>query len=508
MKGDLAEGVLPGVLRTLYIERKTGLLHVTRGEERGSVCFMKGNIVYGETNIKECHLGETLVRHGLLTAWDMERAGEMMTVTGRRMGQVLVDLGILDANGLEDALAMHVREVLLTVFSWREGSYRFDEQDPVRFKGYDRPLPLSIGEVILDAVWSIADPDVTRFGLGDLDRVLVPASDPLLRFQRLTLNATDGFLLSRVDGVSTAAQVLRMAPVSEEEAQRSLLGLVYTGMVEWAPELPKPSPEEASVRRQVLDAYARLKGQSHYAVLGVPENASRSEVHAAFVRLAKFYHPDAHHSPELLDLKDKLETLFWHVTDAYRVLFQESQRATPAPEAPTPAATPGACGPSKGRGSSARCACGPVGRRFQALRGAGRPGRGEPQRRTRPRGAEPRAPGSSADGGKVAPAGPGLERPGAPADRGSPSGRGGAEGRPPGRQAATSRLTSFWGRCTGRGRPTPSPRPRSAGSSTSSLATRRPSKPWRPSKANAPTSPSPRAFSDSSSGRIALRPPV
>lgn len=347
MKGDLAEGVLPGVLRTLYIERKTGLLHVTRGEERGSVCFMKGNIVYGETNIKECHLGETLVRHSLLTAWDMERAGEMMTVTGRRMGQVLVDLGILDANGLEDALAMHVREVLLTVFSWREGSYRFDEQDPIRFKGYDRPLPLSMGEVILDAVWSIADPDVTRFGLGDLDRVLVPASDPLLRFQRLTLNATDGFLLSRVDGVSTAAQVLRMAPVSEEEAQRSLLGLVYTGMVEWAPELPKPSPEEASVRRQVLDAYARLKGQSHYAVLGVPENASRSEVHAAFVRLAKFYHPDAHHSPELLDLKDKLETLFWHVTDAYRVLFQESQRATPAPEAPTPAPPPAPAAPPK-----------------------------------------------------------------------------------------------------------------------------------------------------------------
>ena len=65
MKGDLAEGVLPGVLRMLYVERRTGMLHVTCGEERGGICFMKGNIVYGETNIKECHLGETLVRHGI-----------------------------------------------------------------------------------------------------------------------------------------------------------------------------------------------------------------------------------------------------------------------------------------------------------------------------------------------------------------------------------------------------------------------------------------------------------
>jgi hypothetical protein len=30
--------------------------------------------VYGQSNIKECHLGETLVRHALLTEWDLERA--------------------------------------------------------------------------------------------------------------------------------------------------------------------------------------------------------------------------------------------------------------------------------------------------------------------------------------------------------------------------------------------------------------------------------------------------
>src|SRR5438034_10181606 len=43
MEGALTEGVLPLVLRTLYVGRKTGLLHVTRGEERGSVCFVQGS---------------------------------------------------------------------------------------------------------------------------------------------------------------------------------------------------------------------------------------------------------------------------------------------------------------------------------------------------------------------------------------------------------------------------------------------------------------------------------
>jgi tetratricopeptide (TPR) repeat protein len=338
--------VLPGVLRTLYVGRRTGLLHVTRGEERGSVCFVDGNIVYGDTNIKECHMGETLVRHGLLTQWDFERAVEMVSVTGRRLGAILVELGLLDADGLEDALALHAREVLLTIFQWREGAFRFDEQDPSLFRGYDRPLPLSTGEVILDAVWSMTDPDVIRFGLGNLDRVLVPASDPLLRFQRIVLNATDGFILSRVDGTSTAAQILRMAPVSAEEAQRSLFGLLHAGMVEYLAEAQpeKPAPRSA-LRQRILDAHASLPAQRDHEVLGVSSGASPNEIQAAFVRLAKLYHPDAHHDPELADLKRVLESLFSRVTEAHRALLHP-RSASRTKSRPTPVTPPSASPPA------------------------------------------------------------------------------------------------------------------------------------------------------------------
>ena len=346
MQGALAEGVLSLVLRTLYVGRKTGLLHVTQGEERGSVCFVQGSIVYGETNITECRMGETLVRHGLLNHWELERAREIKNVTGRRLGQVLVDLGNLDASGLEDALALQVREVLLTVFSWRDGTYRLEEHDPAFFRGYDHPLPLSMGEVILDAVWSITDPEIIRFGLGNLDRVLVPASDPLLRFQRITLNSTDAFLLSRVDGGSTASQILRMAPLSAEEALRSLFGLVCTGMVEWVPAPPvappaAEAPARRSLRDEIVDAYERVRGQRHHEVLGVAGGATPTEIQEAFIRLAKLYHPDSNHAPELVDLKDKLETLFQRINEAHQALTRKRDR-TPrsVPEAPPPPPPP------------------------------------------------------------------------------------------------------------------------------------------------------------------------
>ncbi len=346
--GEIAQGVLPAVLRALYVERRTGLLHVTRGAERGSICFIGGSIVYGATNIKECHLGETLVRHGLLTQWDRERAAEMVTVTGRRLGQILLDLGLLDADGLDDALALQVREVLLTIFSWPDGSYAFEEQARESFRGYDKPLRLSTAEVILDAVWSVPDPDIIRFHLGDPDRVLALTSDPLLRLQSVALTPTDGFILSRVDGNLTAREVLSLAPVGRDEAERSLFGLLYIGMVLYLP--PGTSgkrPATASLRKHIIETHASFAMRDHYEVLGVAPDAPEAEILAAHLRLARLYHPDVHREPGLSDLKLALEALFARLSEAHRVLSDPAARArydrrseAPAAVAPQPPQAP------------------------------------------------------------------------------------------------------------------------------------------------------------------------
>ena len=65
--------------------------------------------------------------------------------------------------------------------------------------------------MILEAVHGIQDPDVIRYALGDIDRVLALSTDPLLRFQNITLTPTDGFVLSRVDGTLSAREITQLA---------------------------------------------------------------------------------------------------------------------------------------------------------------------------------------------------------------------------------------------------------------------------------------------------------
>lgn len=349
LKGALAEGVLPGVLRDVYLGRRTGILHVLHAKDHGSILFIRGHIVHGATTVRECRLGESLVRHGRLSQADLERATEIVLRTRKRLGQVLLDLGLLDQEGLDDALALHVREILLCVFAWSEGSYRFEEQDSA-FEGFDKALRLATGEIILDAVWSVSDPDVVRYALGDIDRVLLLSTDPLLRYQRVTLTPTDAFLLSRVDGTLTGREVLAITPAGAGEAQRSLFGLLCIGMVEYqaAPAREEPSPAEAS-REDVLRAHRKLTTQDHFEVLGLTPEATEADVRSTYGRLARRFHPDIQHKPALADLRGEVEAVFDRISVAHKVLGDPGSRAQyestlliarlgPKPDAPAEAA--------------------------------------------------------------------------------------------------------------------------------------------------------------------------
>lgn len=60
--------------------------------------------------------------------------------------------------------------------------------------------------------------------------------------------------------------------------------------------------------------------KDYYRMLGIPEDAAEEEIKAAYRRLAKKYHPDAHPGDE------KCEAMFREVNEAYDVLGDARKR--------------------------------------------------------------------------------------------------------------------------------------------------------------------------------------
>ncbi len=60
--------------------------------------------------------------------------------------------------------------------------------------------------------------------------------------------------------------------------------------------------------------------KDYYRILGVPENAAEEDIKAAYRRLAKKYHPDAHPGDE------KCEEIFREINEAYDALGDSGKR--------------------------------------------------------------------------------------------------------------------------------------------------------------------------------------
>jgi tetratricopeptide (TPR) repeat protein len=220
--------------------------------------------------------------------------------------------------------------------------------------------------LILEAVRRIRDPGAVRSALGALDQPLVATAS--LSEER-TLTLTEGYLLSRIDGVSTARQVLQSVPLDREETERSLLGLLLTGRVEQqpsparasahheaaapppadTPSAPAPPPaaeilstgrgeappssaamdaETLERRREILEIFQSLPLKNHFEILGVEPGCTDAEVKRAYVTLAKRFHPDVHRDPRVDDLHDVLEAIFIRIGEAWEVLADSRSRAS------------------------------------------------------------------------------------------------------------------------------------------------------------------------------------
>ncbi len=322
----LRPGVVPDVLRDIYVCRRTGFLRFTRDGHRCEFRVRNGHIVYGQATLPELRLGECMVEAGLLSQAVLDRATGIVTAENLRLGEVLLGLG-LDEAQVGHGLGLHVRRMLVHVFAWREGAYAFEERDEDEV---DAALPISTGEMILEAVRVIEDPDAVAYALGDLDRTLLPATDPLLRFQHVTLSAVDGYVLSRVDGVLSAREVMQLIPLPGPAVEKSLFALLCIGVVEYATTARRQRAQPSTaqfLRQEILDLYASLGRRTPFEMLNVASISSDAEIKAAYFRLAKRFHPDVHHEQGLSDLRDKLEAIFFKLHDAYEAISTDDARA-------------------------------------------------------------------------------------------------------------------------------------------------------------------------------------
>ena len=103
---------------------------IVDGEISRSIYFDGGSVIGVLTNVADERLGEVLFRFGVITREQVDRTVEASKASGKRFGEVIMELDFVRAEDLFPMMARQVEEVFYTVLQLSSGSfYFFDRYD-------------------------------------------------------------------------------------------------------------------------------------------------------------------------------------------------------------------------------------------------------------------------------------------------------------------------------------------------------------------------------------------
>ncbi len=126
MANSIAECPLPLVFRRIYRERLSGCLEVEAGGTQNRLFFNEGELRAARSDDPDFRLGALLVATGSISPIDLNLFDPLLRVRGEeQVGTVLVDLGLISAPILEQALKTQMIRISAALFPLTEGCWDF-----------------------------------------------------------------------------------------------------------------------------------------------------------------------------------------------------------------------------------------------------------------------------------------------------------------------------------------------------------------------------------------------
>jgi len=266
IEGPLRELGIHDVFQLLDLSRKTGRLRVTSAlrDNEGTVYFKDGRVVSATVRSNPHPLGALLLQAGKLTDGDVERARAVQQAPGelRRLGEILVDHGVLSQRELDRQVRRQVEAVVFELMSWQEGFFSFAEVD-LKGMSVDATTTVTTEALLMEGARRIDEWTHIRQRIGHVGVIPSLAAVGGGHAPALELLPHEWEVLAAIDGEADLRAVAGSLGRSEFEVAKIAFGLVSTGViVVREPQLtPASDREPAELATLLNDARESLREQ-------------------------------------------------------------------------------------------------------------------------------------------------------------------------------------------------------------------------------------------------------
>lgn len=229
------------MLRQFGRDGRSGIFTCESGEATRFLVLREGLVVGARSNLVSERLGEFLVREGIISKQHL-RDGSLFARRGKRLGEVLASLDIIDEDEIAHYVSRQALEIACKAVLQADSGADFEERkDVVQVL----PEPLSVFEVLMEVSRQATTVKSLVSGLQKEQRGLEISEDSEALFDRVRLRAYEAFVLKRIRSGASVASIFSESPVSVEQTARAIIGYLSTGIVEFA-DTPSVTNAEVS----------------------------------------------------------------------------------------------------------------------------------------------------------------------------------------------------------------------------------------------------------------------
>ena len=246
--GNIKTFYLSSLLQLLSNDKKTGILELTDGSDIVQVFFRDGTIInaFGSSRVER--LTNYLRSEGIVSAEQLDKGLNMSAHTGKKIGKVLVEQGLISQELLESLLHRQIEQTLFSLFLWEQGEFEYRDQE---FDLSDQIVTsFDTMGVVLEASRRVDEiPQLKQRVPQDNEIPAITANSEAL--QKATLHTAERAVLSLINGKRAVKRVIEDSGYDELKVYKTLFSLVTAGLIIREKNTLKRPP--ASVHKEISE---------------------------------------------------------------------------------------------------------------------------------------------------------------------------------------------------------------------------------------------------------------
>ena len=260
LEGTLRDFSLADIFQLIGLQRKTGVLTLRGKDDTVTVTFLDGKVVGADSLNRrlENRLGTVLMKTGLLSQDQLNRALDIQKETLQRLGFILTHYGIISQESLRDAIQLQMMQIVYRLFRWKDGDYHFSQETTIEYDR-DNVVPITAESILMEGArmideWPIiekrvrsydmvfrkklTDQEIVVVGAGEADEIDFDGDSTRTRGRRaglgdkIRISQEEKSIYDLVDGTMTVSDIVEVSRLSEFDTNKALYELLTRDLIE------------------------------------------------------------------------------------------------------------------------------------------------------------------------------------------------------------------------------------------------------------------------------------